>query len=75
MISMGSQRPKIGGNWQLTGPYLQHWHWQSRTTTKESNYSGHYVASIIFFWVFPEFRHNNWWQTSDRAKIGVECIF
>ena len=23
-INMGSQRPKIGGNWPLTGPYLQH---------------------------------------------------
>ena len=23
MINMGSQRPKIGGNWPLTGPYLQ----------------------------------------------------
>ena len=25
MISMGSQRLKIGGNWPLTGPYLQGW--------------------------------------------------
>ena len=25
MINVGGQRPKIGGNWLLTGPYLQHW--------------------------------------------------
>ena len=24
MMSLGGQRPKIGGNWPLTGPYLQH---------------------------------------------------
>ena len=24
MINMGGQRPKIGGNWPMTGPYLQH---------------------------------------------------
>ena len=23
MINMGGQRPKISGNWPLTGPYLQ----------------------------------------------------
>ena len=23
MISMGGQRPKVGGDWPLTGPYLQ----------------------------------------------------
>ena len=26
MINMGGQRPKIGGNWLLIGPYLQHWY-------------------------------------------------
>ena len=25
MINMGGQRAKIGGNWPLTGPYLQCW--------------------------------------------------
>ena len=25
MINMGSQRPNIGNNWLLTGPYLQRW--------------------------------------------------
>ena len=27
MINMSGQRPKIGGNWPLAGPYLQHWVW------------------------------------------------
>ena len=25
MINMGGQRPNIGSNWPLTGPYLQRW--------------------------------------------------
>ena len=25
MINMTGQRPKIGGNWPLTSPYLQRW--------------------------------------------------
>ena len=25
MISMNGQKPKIGGNWPLAGPYLQRW--------------------------------------------------
>ena len=25
IINLGGQRPKIGGNWPLTSPYLQHW--------------------------------------------------
>ena len=25
MVKMGGQKLNIGGNWTLTGPYLQHW--------------------------------------------------
>ena len=39
MIFMGSQRPKIGGNWLLTGLYLQNWNRETVFSCQEFHHT------------------------------------